>query len=266
MLTLAIIGLAIGLVMGLTGAGGGVLAVPALVMVMGWTMAEAAPTALLAVMGGAWIGTFDSLRRRIARYRAALWIALIGIPATSLGLIAARHTPERALKIIFALLLVWLALRFLRTSSAAHAESLAAPTHPLTLDPETGRFVWTWTTAALLGAMGIVTGFAAGLLGVGGGFVLVPLLKRYTPLTMQHIVATSLMVVALVSLGGVVSATLHGAPLSWRESGWFIAATIAGVIVSRALAPHLREITIQRGFAALLLVAAAAMAWKAWQL
>lgn len=262
MLTFAAIGLLVGAVMGLTGAGGGVLAVPALVAVMGWRVAEAAPVALLAVASGAWIGTIDSLRRGIARYRAALWMAIIGIPATSLGLIAARHTPERALNILFALLLLWLAWRFFKRPRDVHVEANTEHNTLVSMHPETGRFVWTWPTAALLGAMGAVTGFMAGLLGVGGGFVLVPLLKRYTALNMQQIVATSLMLIALVSTGGVVSALAHGVTIAWPQSAWFAFATIIGVLISRKLAAHLSETVIQRGFAALLVVAAALMLGK----
>ncbi len=258
MLTYAALGLLVGAVMGLTGAGGGVLAVPALVGIMGFSVTEAAPIALVAVASGASIGTLDSLRRKIARYRAAIWMAATGVPMATLGLGVAHHTPERALKIMFAGLLLWIAFKFFKRLDAARAEhSLQASLHP-----DTGRFVWTASTTLLLGLMGAVTGFVAGLLGVGGGFVLVPLLKRFTTLSMHQIVATSLMVIALVSVGGVVSAFAHGLPMAWPNSGWFALATVVGVMASRKLAPRLPEIVIQRGFAALLIVAAGAMLTK----
>lgn len=262
MLTIAVLGLIVGAVMGLTGAGGGVLAVPALVAIMGWSVAEAAPVALTAVTSGAWVGTINSLRAGIARYRAALWMAVLGVPATTLGLWAAQHTPERALKILFALLLLWLAFRFFKRPRAVSAEARAERKLHAPLHAETGRFVWNASTVALLGAMGVVAGFAAGLLGVGGGFVLVPLLKRFTKLSMHQIVATSLMVIALVSLGGVASAYAHGVAIAWPHSAWFAGATILGVLASRSLAPHLSETTVQRGFAVLLVVAAGAMIAK----
>ena len=67
-------GLAIGTLLGLTGAGGGILAVPALMASQGWTVAQAAPVGLLAVTLAALVGTVEGLFKRIVRYRAALWI------------------------------------------------------------------------------------------------------------------------------------------------------------------------------------------------
>ena len=65
-------GLAIGTLLGLTGAGGGILAVPALMASQGWTVAQAAPVGLLAVTLAALVGTVEGLFKRIVRYRAAL--------------------------------------------------------------------------------------------------------------------------------------------------------------------------------------------------
>ena len=78
-------GLTIGGLLGLTGAGGGILAVPALMASQGWTVAQAAPVGLLAVTLSALVGTFEGLFKKIVRYRAALWIALISIPSARYG-------------------------------------------------------------------------------------------------------------------------------------------------------------------------------------
>ena len=81
-----ILGILVGGVMGVTGAGGGILAVPALVGGLGWTVQQAAPVALIAVASGASIGALDGLRRGQVRYRAAILMAVVGIPCTSPGL------------------------------------------------------------------------------------------------------------------------------------------------------------------------------------
>ena len=72
-----------------------------------------------------------------------------------------------------------------------------------------------------------------GLLGVGGGFVIVPMLRRFTNVSMQGIVATSLHVIALVGLTGVVSALIHGASLPPGLTASFTAATACGMPVGR---------------------------------
>ncbi|WP_278394864.1 TSUP family transporter, partial [Acinetobacter venetianus] len=78
-------GLAIGCLLGLTGAGGGILAVPALMASQGWTVSQAAPVGLLAVTLSAFVGSIQGLFKKIVRYRAAIWIALISIPSARYG-------------------------------------------------------------------------------------------------------------------------------------------------------------------------------------
>lgn len=72
--------------------------------------------------------------------------------------------------------------------------------------PATGRFHWTWTSGCLFAGFGALTGFMTGLSGVGGGFVIVPAMRCYTDVSMHGIVATSLLVIALVGSGGIVAA------------------------------------------------------------
>jgi uncharacterized membrane protein YfcA len=80
-----VLGVLVGLTMGLTGAGGGILAVPTLVVGLRWTMHQATPVALMAVALGAAVGAIEGLYQRLVRYRAAALMALAGIPATALG-------------------------------------------------------------------------------------------------------------------------------------------------------------------------------------
>ena len=81
----AALGAIIGAVLALTGAGGGILAVPLLVFGLGLSMVEAAPVGLLAVGLAAAVGAVLGLRRGLVRYRAALFIALIGMPGAAQG-------------------------------------------------------------------------------------------------------------------------------------------------------------------------------------
>ena len=78
-----ILGIVVGAVLGLTGAGGGILAVPALVSGMGWSMQQAAPVALIAVAGGAALGAVEGLKKGLVRYKAALVMVISGLPLTS---------------------------------------------------------------------------------------------------------------------------------------------------------------------------------------
>ena len=256
-----LLGVLVGAVLGLTGAGGGILAVPALIVGMGWTMQHAAPVALIAVAGSAAIGALDGLRKGLVRYKAAAVMVLAGLPFTSIGIRVASGLPQAWLLGLFAGVLLIVATRLLRQSRSAEICKDKAWAH---LDAVSGRFHWTWSIAMLFASIGAFTGFMTGLLGVGGGFVIVPALRRFTDLTMHGIVATSLMVIALVGSGGVIAAVAHGANLPLMMTALFAFATGIGMLLGRKLAARLVERHIQIGFSMVLIVVALGMSLKAF--
>ena len=247
-MTAALLGIAIGLVMGLTGAGGGILAVPALVFALGWTIPQAAPVALLAVAGAATLGALDGLRRRLVRYRAALFMGAVGASIAPLGLKVASIAPERVLLAGFAIAMVLVSAKMFRDARAAAIPN-DEDSRPCLLDPATGRLHWTPSAAASLGSIGAASGFLTGLLGVGGGFLIVPALRRFSDISMQGIVATSLAVIALVSTGSVIGAWLQGRDLSLDVAAPFAAGAAFGMIGGRVGARAMSPSLLQRIFA-----------------
>ena len=239
------LGIAIGAVMGLTGAGGGILAVPALVFVAGLPRAEASPVALTAVAMAGAVGTAEGLRRGLVRYRAAIFMAIVGMSISPLGLALAHVAPERALLTAFAAVLAFVSWRMLTTRAAPDAPNDDAPCH---IDPRTGRLRWTARTAAALAAIGGTAGFLTGLLGVGGGFLIVPALRRVSDITMQGIVATSIALVTLVATGTVIMASLQSHPVPWMLAWPFAAGAITGMVAGRLGARRLPARALQRLF------------------
>jgi uncharacterized protein len=108
-----------------------------------------------------------------------------------------------------------------------------------------------------------VTGLMTGLLGVGGGFVIVPMLRKLTNVSMHGIVATSLMVVALVGSGGIVSTIRAGVSPPLVLTLWFSVTTALGMIVGRRASRHLSARHVQIGFAGVLVCVALGMMAKA---
>ena len=263
MILSSILGIGVGLVLGLTGAGGGILAVPALIAGMGWSMQQAAPVALIAVAAGAAFGAAEALYRGLVRYKAALLMTCAGIPLTSPGLRTARLIPQRLLITLFAMAMLFVAYRLWRQIRPGGNGEVVHRTSVAQVNPITGKLIWTSHTAIIIVMIGALAGFMTGLLGVGGGFVIVPMLKRFTALTMQGIVATSLMVVALVSFGGVVTALLRGAELPFEITFLFALTTVCGMVAGRLLARRLSGRTIQAGFALILVVVASGLLAKA---
>ncbi|CAN5860781.1 sulfite exporter TauE/SafE family protein [soil metagenome] len=261
-LTVILLGIAVGLVMGLTGAGGGIVGVPALVFVLGWSMQAAMPVALLAVTVAAAIGAAAGLRKKLVRYRAAMLMAVVGAPFTMLGVMLAKVTAQRWLMLGFALILFSVAIRLimqLRHLASGRQDHQAR----VLVNQDTGRFQWTWGTGVVIGSIGSVAGLMTGLLGVGGGFVIVPLLQRFTNVSLQAVMATSLLTIALVGSAGVASALAGGAQLPVVFSAVFMSATILGMLAGRRLAGNLSVTTVQALFAILLLLVAGSLIFRA---
>jgi hypothetical protein len=264
MLLALTLGLAVGLILALTGAGGGILAVPLLVFGTHIGVAQAGPIGLMAVGIAASLGAMLGLRAGVVRYRAALLIAATGMLFSPAGLWLARRTDNCWLSLLFALTLLYVAFHALRKASGVKHGTPAddARTSVCVRGGNTGRFVWTRPCARALALSGSVAGLLSGLLGVGGGFVMVPALRRYTDLTMQSAVATSLAVIALISAAGVVASAASGT-LTWNIALPFSAGATAGMLGGRTLSKRLTGPHLQIAFASVSVVVAIGMVVKA---
>jgi uncharacterized membrane protein YfcA len=247
------LGAIVGLILALTGAGGGILAVPLLVFVLDLSVQQAVPVGLIAVGLAAAVGAMLGLRERKVRYRAAALIGAAGMVLAPFGLWLGRRVPNPPLLIGFAFVLGSVAWRMFRLpqhpAAAGHARRPARH-RPCVIDPATGRLRWTLPCTGTLAATGMLSGLLTGLLGVGGGFVIVPALTRGTNLDARSIMATSLAVIALVSASGVAAAALHGA-VSWDIALPFGAGAVVALLVGRRIAMNIAGARLQQGFALL---------------
>ena len=266
-LTSVLLGAVVGLILALTGAGGAIIAVPLLVFGLHLAVAQAAPIGLLAVALSAALGALLGLRAGIVRYKAASFIAVSGMLISPAGVWAAQRLPNAPLTLLFAAVLMFVSYRMFRQSNAqrdgerSSAGAGIGADVPCALNGATGRLVWTLPCARALAASGVGAGFLSGLLGVGGGFVVVPALRRATRLPMQSIVATSLAVIALVSMSGVAYSVASG-HMNWPIAIPFAAGALGGLIAVRPFARRLAGPHLQRGFAVIATVIAIGLAVK----
>ncbi len=256
MLLSAMLGALVGAILGLTGAGGGILAVPALAVGMHWPMQQAAPVALIAVAIGAAVGALEGLRHGLVRYKAAGLIAISGFPLVYLGQTIANKLSQSALQACFSAVMLLVAYRLYKQVSQKSTSESELPFGKARINPDSGKFIWSIPTAALLASIGGTTGFMTGLLGVGGGFVIVPMLRKFTEVSMQGIVATSLMVIALVGASGVGSALIRQTPIPWGSASIFTATTVIGMLVGRKLIKNISPSHVQIGFSLVLTLVA----------
>ncbi|HKG16704.1 MAG TPA: sulfite exporter TauE/SafE family protein [Solirubrobacteraceae bacterium] len=108
------IGVAAGIIAGLLGVGGGIIFVPALVLVLGFQQVNAEATSLLAILPVAVVGTWRQRRYGNVRLRDGLVIGLLAAGGTVGGVAVANALPQRALEIGFAGLALVIAVQLLR--------------------------------------------------------------------------------------------------------------------------------------------------------
>ncbi|KPI02083.1 protein of unknown function DUF81 [Actinobacteria bacterium OK074] len=245
-LVLALIaGAVVGLALGALGGGGSVLAVPALIYLLGFTPAEATTASLLIVTATSLTALFGHARSGHVRWKAGALFAAAGIlPAAAAG-VASSRLPQPVLIAAFATVAVLAATRMLRPARTASGAGVGAGVGAV----RPGRAVG---TGAGLGAL-------TGLLGVGGGFLAVPALVTVLAFEMQAAVGTSLLVISVNSLAALASrgATTDG--LDWAVIAPFTAAAILGAWDGKRLAARAPGPLLQRVFAVTLLAVAAFM-------
>lgn len=279
LVTLVALGAAIGLVLGGLGGGGGVLTVPALVFVVGQSAAQATASSLVVVGAAAVVGAMGHARAGRVAWGTALGLGAAGLPTAWLGSRLSHSVDERTLLLAFAALMVLAAGAMLRgcpscvevpvdeLATRAAPRRVGAASAPagsgqvaVLARPVQARGARTGLVPGAL--VGLAVGLLTGFLGVGGGFVVVPALVVVLRLPMAPAVGTSLVVVALNSASALVarSAGLH---VDWAVVAPFAGAAVAGVLLGRRVADRVHGDHLRRGFAALLVLVAAATAVSA---
>jgi uncharacterized membrane protein YfcA len=243
-----VIGALIGLVLGLLGGGGAILAVPGLVYVLGVEPHAAIAASLAIVAVGAMTGLAAHARHGRVVWTTALQLGLAGAVGAWIGAWAGRMIPgDRLLALLglFMLLAAWLMVRRPR--------------------PEVERRPGPRWKVPLLGlGLGVLTGF----FGVGGGFLIVPALTLVLGLPIRLAIGTSLAVITMNALAGVLG-YLGGGIVDWPLTLLVSLGAVGGALVGGRLAASAPERLLRRGFAglvaviAIFLVSRNAAAWAA---
>jgi uncharacterized membrane protein YfcA len=257
------LGLFVGFILALSGAGGGIFAIPLLVFGLQLNLTQAAPIALLAVMSAASVGAIQGLNKGIVRYKTALLMAAFGIAFAPLGVWLAQRAPTQYLSLIFAMILIYVATRMWKRDITKTHNSEINPPPPCEINPATSKLFWRANCTKRLIITGSAAGLLSGLLGVGGGFVIVPSLRKVSNFDIQTIIATSLAVIALVSAGSVTTYLLHGG-INWKIALPFVISTMVGMFVFRLISHKIPAKVSQRSFAVLAVVAAVLLLVKSF--
>jgi len=243
MTTALILGLVIGAVLGLVGAGGSIVAVPALVYGVGMGTAEAIPTSLLVVGASSAAAVLPRLRGQI-NIPIALAVGAAGIPAAWAGTAAGRLVDQDILMLAFAAIMVLAGIRMLGKTRES-----TGPCSPA------GGTAWRPCLPRAL-SVGLLVGFLTGLLGVGGGFLITPALTLFLGLGMAQAVGTSLLIIVINSVAGF-SAHAAGFAIDWPMVLSFALPAVLASLLAARLANRFKEKHIRATFATLIFTVAA---------
>jgi uncharacterized membrane protein YfcA len=107
-----------GAIGGLLGVGGGIVFVPALVIILGESQLHASATSLLAIVPVALVGTWRQHRNGNVEIRDGIAVGLLSLPGVAVGVLAANALPQRALELGFAALILFVAAQLTRRALA----------------------------------------------------------------------------------------------------------------------------------------------------
>ena len=233
-------GSAIGLVLGLVGGGGSILAVPLLIYVVGISSPHMAiGTAAVAVTANALASLVGHARADKVKWRCAMVFAAAGAVGAALGAELGQALDGKRLLLLFGLLMIGVGLAMLRKRKGRYQ-----PDVRLTRE----------SAGALLPRLipsGLGVGLAAGFFGIGGGFLIVPALIAATAMPVEFAIGTSLVVITALGLTTSVSYALAGL-IAWPTALLLLAGGVGGSVGGMALGRRLaaRKGLLERVFAA----------------
>lgn len=243
-ITLALLfGALIGILLGVLGGGGSILAVPVLVYAVGLDIDQAIPVSLIVIGIAAAAGALPKLRTGKVQWRLAGVFAAAGIPATFAGSTIGSQLPQSALLLGFAAVMVFAGFRMLREDGPTGTACDAA-----------GGIDWRRCAPRSILA-GVAVGLLTGLFGVGGGFLIIPALVLVLGVEMPIAVGTSLLIIVANSAAGVIS-HLHGLHIDWAIAAAFAATATLTSLIAGHLGTRLNTDRLQRWFAVLVFAVA----------
>lgn len=245
---MVIVGLAlaliVGLIMGVLGAGGSILTVPILVYILHFGAKEAVATSLAVVGTTSLVGAVRHTQLGNVHLRMAFGFGPVAMVGTYAGAHLAALLSDTAQLALFGAVMFTAAFFMLR----AHEPAPTPRRHPAVA-----------RALVVLEALGV--GLLTGLVGVGGGFLLVPVFVLLLGLSVKDAVGTSLLVIALNAFTGFAGYLGH-VDVAWPFTVGFTAIAITGIWMGAQLLERVPAHAVKRMFGMLLLVMGAWMLYQ----
>jgi uncharacterized protein len=226
----------IGLALGLLGGGGSILTVPVLVYVLGYSAKSAIAMSLPVVGVTSLVGASFHWRRGNVRFATAATFGALAIPGAFVGARLTRFMTGGLQLGLLAIIMLVAAASMLRSGRAQQVDGAA----------EDGA-----ESLAFIAPVAFSVGLITGIVGIGGGFLVVPALVLLAKVPMREAVGTSLVVITMNSASGFAG-YLGTVAIDWGFLAGFTAVAIVGVLCGSALSRRVPQATLKRGFAVFL--------------
>lgn len=254
------VGLVVGVLAGLLGVGGGMLLVPAFKLGYAMDSLMCTATSLFTIIPTSISGAVSHIRNRTCLPKLGIAAGLGGACLSPVGVWLAALSPDWCVMGAAALIIGYSAITMFRKALKApkgaravvSAEDRAAAIERAHLEaPAIG-----WREMGIGAAIGLFAGLASGYVGVGGGFIMVPLMMSILHVPMKLTSGTSLIAVMILAVPGVVTQAVLG-NINWIAGIAVACGSIPGAALGARLIPKVPERQLRFLFAGFLVVAAA---------
>jgi uncharacterized membrane protein YfcA len=256
-----LIGIIIGLSLGLTGAGGSILAVPLLITILSLEPQQAITLSLAVVGSSATLGVIGHLKSNNIQWVPAIVFSIVGGLFTPIGHWLGSLLPSQVVLFGFSLLVIIVAGRmWLKTIQAPTEASIVRAAIQKTNSHDSlcrinNNRPFKIALPCMLGitAAAIITGLLSGLFGVGGGFIIVPMLIYLLGISIQQAVATSLVIIGVISSIGFFNQVYTASHIDYTLLTTIIFGGVLGMLCGMLLSKYIAGIVLQRLFVIVML-------------
>lgn len=266
-----VVGLAVGVLAGLLGIGGGMLLVPAFKLGYAMDSLMCTATSLFTIIPTSVSGAISHIRNKTCLPKLGVAAGLGGACLSPLGVWLATLSPDWAVMGAAALIIAYSSVTMFRKAlkapkvprGATGAEAVDAAAKEAAAEDRAAAIERAhaeaptigWREAGIGAAIGLFAGLASGYVGVGGGFIMVPLMMSILHVPMKLTSGTSLIAVMILAVPGTVTQALLG-NINWIAGIAVACGSIPGATLGAKLIPKVPERQLRFLFAGFLVVAA----------
>ncbi len=245
-----LLGVLVGMLSAMFGIGGGVVMVPMIRLLFHQAAAIASATSLFAILPTSIAGVISRHKEGNINYKIGALVGIAGALTSPLGATLATHLPGIIAMVLTAIVIIITAIKQFKDARRLRVEGDDSTTQAK------ASGIWYYLGAILLG---LFIGTFSGFLGLGGGFIVVPMLCMLYGMTIKQASATSLVAIVILGIPGVIAHALYG-NINYLLALSFILGSVPGAKLGALVVSKTSNRKLTIAFAIVLLIAGVALA------